>query len=218
MAKPIHLIWSISLASGDVPSFYKFSNVSPLHKKESKALPSNYRPISLTSHIIKVFERIIRKILVLHLEMNNLICNKQHGFRSGRSCLHHFDDIFESLLNNADFDSIYLDYAKAFDKVDHKLLIKKLRLYGINPKIIKWIESILSDRQTASLLSQLISCSLLSRRCKRSISSKIARRIGDARRVTSTMNQLHLPVLYRAARDPKGAKYISAAKRARAAR
>ena len=112
MAKPIHLIWSISLASGDVPSFYKFSNVSPLHKKESKALPSNYRPISLTSHIIKVFERIIRKKLVLHLEMNNLICNKQHGFRSGRSCLtqllHHLDDIFESLLNNADFTRFLL--------------------------------------------------------------------------------------------------------------
>ena len=153
MAIPIHLIWSKSLASGEVPSFYKYSNVSPLHKKDSKALPSNYRPISLTSHIIKVFERIIRKKLVLHLEMNNLICSKQHGFRSGRSCLtqllHHFDDVFESLTNRADFDSIYLDYAKAFDKVDHKLLIRKLHLYGLNPKIIKWIESFLSDRKQA---------------------------------------------------------------------
>ena len=130
IAIPIHLIWSKSLASGEVPAFYKFSNISPLHKKDSKALPSNYRPISLTSHVIKVFERIIRKKLVLHLEMNNLICNKQHGFRSDRSCLtqllHHFDDVLESLTNNCDFDSIYLDYAKAFDKVDHKLLIKKL--------------------------------------------------------------------------------------------
>ena len=153
LAIPIHLIWSKSLACGEVPSFYKFSNISPLHKKDSKALPSNYRPISLTSHIIKVFERIIKKKLVLHLEMNDLLCDKQHGFRSGRSCLtqllHHFDDVLESLTNKADFDSIYLDYAKAFDKVDHKLLIKKLHLYGINPKIIKWIECFLSDRKQA---------------------------------------------------------------------
>ena len=153
MAKPIHLIWSKSLASGEVSSFYKFSNISPLHKKESKALASNYRPISLTSHIIKVFERVVRKKLVSYLEMNNLICNKQHGFRSGRSCLsqllHHFDDVLESLTNNADFDSIYLDYAKAFDKVDHKLLIRKLHRYSLNPKIIRWIDSFLSDRKQA---------------------------------------------------------------------
>ena len=85
--------------------------------------------------------------------MNNIICNKQHGFRSGRSCLtqllHHFDDVVDSLTNNSDFDSIYLDYAKAFDKVDHKLLLRKLQLYGIHPKIIEWIKSFLSDRKQA---------------------------------------------------------------------
>ena len=88
-----------------------------------------------------------------YLELNDFICSKQHGFRSGRSCLtqllHHFDDVLESLTNNADFDSIYLNYAKAFDKVDHKLLLKKLHLYGIHPKIIKWIESFLTNRTQA---------------------------------------------------------------------
>ena len=116
-------------------SFYKFSHVFPLHKKDSRAVAANYRPISLTSHIIKVYERVIRKKLVDYLEMNNLICGKQHGFRSGRSCLtqllYHFDDILESLTNNSDFDSVYLDY----NKVDHKLLIRKLALYGIPPKL-----------------------------------------------------------------------------------
>ena len=85
--------------------------------------------------------------------MNNLICNKQHGFRSGRSCLtqllHHFDDVLESHTNNADFDSIYLDHAKAFDKVDHKLLIRKLHRYSFYLKIIRWIDSFLSDRRQA---------------------------------------------------------------------
>ena len=100
--------------------------------------------------------------------MNNLICSKQHGFRSGRCCLtqllHHFDDDLESLANNSDFDSIYLDYTKAFDKVDHKLLIRKLALDGIHPKVINWIESFLSNRKQAvvvdghlSLLAAIIS-------------------------------------------------------------
>ncbi|MCP4491840.1 MAG: reverse transcriptase family protein, partial [Gammaproteobacteria bacterium] len=91
----------------------------------------------------------------------NLICSKQHGFRSGRSCLtqllHHLDDVLESLTNNCDSDSIYLDYAKAFDKVDHKLLIKKLHRYAINPKIIKWIESFLSDRKQAVVVDGHVS-------------------------------------------------------------
>ena len=75
---------------------------------------------------------------------NNLLNSKQHGFRSGKSCLtqllHHFDDIIEALSNGDDMDAIYLDYAKAFDKVDHQLLIKKLQIYGFHPKIIIWIE------------------------------------------------------------------------------
>ena len=112
-------------------------------------------------HIIKIYERIIRKKLVEYLEQNDLICNKQHGFRSGRSCLtrllHHFDDVLESLTNNAEFDFIYLDYAKAFDKVDHKLLMKKLHLYGIHPKIISWIESFLTDRKQAVVVDGQLS-------------------------------------------------------------
>ena len=126
------------------------SHIAPLHKKGSKALPVNYRPVSLTSHIIKIYERVLRKRLVAHLESNNLLCNQQHGFRSGHSCLtqllHHFDDILVNLMDGKDTDSIYLDYAKAFDKVDHKLLVKKLHKYGVHPKLIKWIESFLSDR------------------------------------------------------------------------
>lgn len=168
LSRPIHILWSRSLENGLVPNFYKFSHVFPLHKKDSRAVAANYRPISLTSHIIKVYERVIRKKLVEFLEMNNLICGKQHGFRSGRSCLtqllHHFDDVLESLTKNTDFDSIYLDYAKAFDKVDHTLLIRKLALYGIHSKVIKWIESFLSNRKQAvvvdghlSLLAAIIS-------------------------------------------------------------
>ena len=153
VAEPIHLIWKMCFSAEEVPSLYKFSHVFPLYKKDSRAMPTNYRPISLTSHFIKIFERVIRKKMVDYLEMNDLICNRQHGFRAGRSCLtqllHHFDDSLESITNNSDFDSIYLDYAKAFDKVDHKLLLKKLQIYGVHSKIIRWIESLLQNCKQA---------------------------------------------------------------------
>ena len=154
VAEPIHLIWKMCFSAEEVPSLYKFSHVFPLYKKDSRAMPTNYRPIiSLTSHIIKIFERVIRKKMVDYLEMNELICNRQHGFRAGRSCLtqllHHFDDVLESVTNNSDFDSIYLDNAKAFDKVDHKLLLKKLQIYGVHSRIIRWIESFLKNHKQA---------------------------------------------------------------------
>ena len=150
LAKPIHMIWSHSKETGIVPQFYKISHICPLYKKGSKAIPENYRPVSLTSHIVKIYERILRKKMVIHMEHNDLFCQSQHGFRSGKSCLtqllHHLDDIIDSLMSGDDVDAIYLDYAKAFDKVDHKLLLRKLNLYGFSEKLIKWIESFLSDR------------------------------------------------------------------------
>ena len=150
LARPIHILWTRSFDAGRVPVFYKNSLVCPLYKKGSQATASNYRPVSLTSHIVKIFERFIRKRLVHHLESNNLLCTQQHGFRSGHSCLtqllHHFDNILENFLDGNDTDCIYLDYAKAFDKVDHALLIRKLSKYGIHPKIITWIESFLQGR------------------------------------------------------------------------
>ena len=97
--------------------------------------------------MIKIFERVIRKNLVDYLESNNLISHKQHGFRKGRSCLtqllKHYDTILNNYLNNAETDVIYLDFAKAFDKVDHSLLLKKVKHIGIKGKVYNWIEQFL---------------------------------------------------------------------------
>ena len=101
-------------------------------------------------NMIKVFERVLRQKMVNFMDRNNILCNNQHGFRSGHSCLtqmlSHFDDIMLGLIRGNDTDSIYLDYAKAFDKVDHKLLLEKLRIYGFHSQLIKWISSFLEDR------------------------------------------------------------------------
>ena len=151
LAGPLASMWRRSFREGVVPTFYKMSLVSPLHKKGDKITPGNYRPVSLTSHIVKVFERVLKKILIKFLEANLLISSNQHGFRSGRSTLTqllaHVDDVLTGWCSGLDSDCIYLDYAKAFDKVDHALLIKKLELYSINPILLKWIESFLKERK-----------------------------------------------------------------------
>ena len=106
LSVPIHLLWSESMSSGIVPDFYKTGYVSPLFKKGSRCDAANYRPVTLTSHVVKVYERVVRKHMVQHLETNNLLSGKQHSFISNRSCLtqmlDHFDDIFEGFTNGKD--------------------------------------------------------------------------------------------------------------------
>ena len=151
LSYPIYLLWEESLKEGKILSPHlKHQIISPIHKKGSKADPAEYRPISLTSHLSKIFGRVMRNKIVSHLENNSILCNNQHGFRKGRSCLsqllQHFDQILRNFLNNTDTDSIYLDFAKAFDKVNHKLLLKKVWAYGIRGKVYSWIESFLTER------------------------------------------------------------------------
>ena len=157
LSYPILLIWEESFRLGHVPIMYKKQFITPVHKKDSKAEAANYRPIALTSHIIKIFERIIRKQLVAHLEKNKLICSNQHGFREHRSCLTqllvHIDTILQNLQNGVDTDVIYLDFAKAFDKVDHELLLKKLHDYGVRGKLLMWLNSYLSNRQQTVVIN-----------------------------------------------------------------
>jgi len=150
LAQAFTLLWNDSYYSSIIPQCYKNQFVTPAYKKDSKLDPANYRPISLTSHVIKIFERVFRKNLVRYLEDNNHLTEKQHGFRKGRSCLtqllKHYDTILNNYLGDAETDVIYLDYAKAFDKVDHTLLLKKLRHYGIGGKVYDWIEQFLIGR------------------------------------------------------------------------
>ena len=148
---PIYCIWNESFNTGQIPKFYKSQLITPIFKKGSKLQSKNYRPVSLTSNIIKIFERVIRDHIVKYLEDNCLISNNQHGFRKGRSCLSellaHYHDILSNLAyEDAGSDLIYLDFAKAFDKVDHDLLLKKLKCYGIEGKLHTWLTSFLTDR------------------------------------------------------------------------
>ena len=150
LSHPILLIWKDSLSTGFIRHAYKKQYITPVHKKDSRALPENYRPISLTSHLIKIFERVIRNVIVDHLEINHLLCKNQHGFRKGRSCLTqllaHIDNILHNALEGSDTDVIYLDFQKAFDKVDHEILLQKLKNHGITGNLFNWLEEYLKNR------------------------------------------------------------------------
>ena len=138
LAFPIYILWRDSLDTRNIPELLKLANIVPIHKGGSKAFAKNYRPISLTSHLIKIFERVIRKHIVKYLETNNLLNQGQYGFRSGRSCLtqliDHYDRVLHQCEIGANVDVIYLDFAKAFDKVHHNILLSKIRNMGIGAK------------------------------------------------------------------------------------
>ena len=128
-----------SLDVSMVPHIFKVANVTPIHKGSTRYKPEQYRPVSLTSHVMKVFERVIKKKIVTHLTENHKFNHGQHGFRSGRSTqtqlLSHLGDIYEAIQEGKRIDTIYLDFAKAFDKVDHRILMRKVKAHGIGGKI-----------------------------------------------------------------------------------
>ena len=131
-----------------MPSIWKTANVTALHKKGSKCDPSNYRPISLTCILCKVYEKIIRTHILEHVSAN--ISRMQHGFMIGRSCLSNllesFDIINDFLSEGETVDIFYLDFQKAFDSVPHYRLLVKLKSFGINNKTLDTISDFLSGR------------------------------------------------------------------------
>ena len=143
-------IFNKSIKSGVVPEDWRMANVTPIFKKGDKRDPANYRPISLTSIVGKILETLIRNKIVEYLELNNFIKNSQHGFRKNRSCLTNllefFDVVYKNVADSKPYDVIYLDFEKAFDKVPHKHLIRKVEALGIKDNISKWIKSWLDDR------------------------------------------------------------------------
>ena len=149
LAKPLLILWRDNLDKGTTPKLLKTSYITPLFKGGDQGIPANYRPVALTSQITKVFEKkILRGKLQTFYEDNNLYNNSQHGFRKGRSCLsqllQHTERLLSHIENGENVDVIYLDFSKAFDKVDHTILLNKLERNGVKGKILEWIKSFLT--------------------------------------------------------------------------
>ena len=151
IADPLTKIYNCSLLTGIVPSQWREAGVTPLFKKGKKSETQNYRPVSLTSLICKIMESLLKDAILTHLEKFKLIRNSQHGFTKGRSCLTNLLDFLEEVTATVDegtpVDIIYLDFAKAFDKVPHQRLTHKLLAHGVGGNIQRWVKNWLEDRK-----------------------------------------------------------------------
>lgn len=148
---PLVKIFRKSLECGIVPADWKQANVCAIYKKGPKALPENYRPVSLTSHVCKTFESILKDKICEHIDKYNLMNHSQHGFVKNKSCLTNLLEfvafVSDCIDAHKEVDVIYLDFQKAFDKVPHKRLLTKIKSFGIAEHVYNWIENWLTDRK-----------------------------------------------------------------------
>lgn len=144
-------IFRKSYQTGELPADWKSANVTPIFKKGSKSDAANYRPISLTCTACKIMEHIVTSHVMSHSRDNNVLYDLQHGFRDQRSCetqlLEFTSDITSNMTEGKQTDILVMDFSKAFDKVGHEKLLKKLDHYGITGKTNNWIRGFLSNRK-----------------------------------------------------------------------
>ena len=161
-------IFQKSLDSGAIPDDWREAAIVPIFKKGDRHQASNYRPVSLTSVSCKVLEHVIHSQIMDHYDRLGILTDKQHGFRSRRSCesqlIITIDSIAKSLAAGEQVDVILLDFSKAFDKVPHQRLLHKLNYYGVRGTTWHWIRDFLSKRTqhvnlggTTSSLADVIS-------------------------------------------------------------
>ncbi|CAH8637179.1 unnamed protein product [Dicrocoelium dendriticum] len=151
LSGPLTCVFSISLDSCSLPSEWKEAIICPIFKGGDSALPANYRPVSLTSVVVKLFEKLIRDSVENHLNRFNLLNVAQHGFRKGFSCQTNLLVARESWAEAVDsghaVDVLFVDFSKAFDTVPHLRLSLKLRSYGISGRALQWVSAFLEGRE-----------------------------------------------------------------------
>ena len=142
LTEPLTTLFKASMETRKIPDEWREASVTPIYKqKGSKSEPGNYRPVSLTNVIGKLMERIVKNELTTHIESNKLMSDSQHGFRSGRSVQMNMVDFLNTTTKWLDegrsFDVLYLDFAKAFDKVCHRRLLVKLEEWGVAGEVLE---------------------------------------------------------------------------------
>ncbi|CAH8500892.1 unnamed protein product [Dicrocoelium dendriticum] len=151
LAEPLAIFFQRCLNEMHVPTMWKHGIIKPIYKSGSHAEPENYRPITLLPVISKVMESIVAEALMGYLENNKILVLEQHGFHQNRSCTTNLliarANWTESVDAGAGVDAAYLDFSKAFDRIDHHILLHKLQKYGIGDPVLVWIGDFLLQRQ-----------------------------------------------------------------------
>lgn len=147
-AQPLHHIFDVILKSNNFPKCWKTSKIIPVHKKGPADNVGNYRPIALINSFAKVFEMLLAERL--EFQAKSRISDNQHGFCKGRSTTSNlvvFTEYVSRLLDKClQVDTIYTDFSKAFDVLDHTILLNKLNQFGCSLNLLMLFESYLSDR------------------------------------------------------------------------
>ena len=168
IAGPLSNLINRCLEMAIFPCAEKCSKITPVYKSGEKTIMDNYRPISILPVISKVFERVVHNELYDYLEANNVLSERQFGFRKRSSTQHAVTFFSDFIRTNMDrglmTGAVFIDLRKAFDTVDHERLLSKLLNYGIKNKELCWFESYLFGRTQivsydgALSESQAISC------------------------------------------------------------
>ena len=161
---PLQKIFSISILTGSLPKVWNSGIIAPIFKKGDPSDPNNYRPVTITCVSCRILESIINERILKYILANRLITSFQYGFLPKKSCesqlLSYLNEITLMLDRKVNIDSVYLDFAKAFDSVSHTKLLYKLTKYGITGNLLLWIQQFLSNRfqrvRINSSLSELI--------------------------------------------------------------
>ena len=151
LAKPITQIFNLSIKLSIFPNNCKVAKLKPLYKKGSRSDPKNYRPISLLPLVSKVFEKLIHQQLQKYLDENKILYSFQSGFRANHStdsCISYLQDKIVTGFDKGMLTGmIAIDLQKAFDTIDHTILLEKLSCLGLSNQVIGWLESYLCDRK-----------------------------------------------------------------------